>query len=258
MTEKKIITYNVNGIRAALKKGFAQWLQEEDPDVVCIQETKAHKEQVETGIFDHLGYHHYWFSAEKKGYSGVAILCKEEPKHVEYGCDNPLYDREGRVIRADFDGYSVMSIYHPSGSSGDDRQAFKMGWLDYFFEYANQLREQHSKLVLCGDYNICHKPIDIHDPVSNKDSSGFLPEEREWFDSFVDAGYYDSFRMLHEGEPDRYSWWSFRANSRARNKGWRIDYIMLTEAIKDHLVDSEILPDVKHSDHCPVRSIIKT
>jgi len=256
MANKKIITYNVNGIRAALKKGFAQWLTDEAPDVVCLQETKANKEQVETAVFDHLGYHHHWFSAEKKGYSGVAILSKEAPKHVEYGCGNPLYDREGRVIRADFEGYSVLSIYHPSGSSSEERQEFKMGWLEFFMNYANELRKEHPNLILCGDYNICHKPIDIHDPVSNKDSSGFLPEEREWFDQFVDAGYSDSFRMLHDGEPDRYSWWSFRANSRARNKGWRIDYIMLTEGVKNALIESDILPDVKHSDHCPVRSTL--
>lgn len=252
---KKICTYNVNGIRAALKKGFAQWLQEENPDVVCIQETKAYKEQVETALFEHLGYHHFWYSAEKAGYSGVAILCKEEPKHVEYGTGNELYDREGRVIRADFDGYSVLSIYHPSGSSGDLRQEFKMGWLDFFLNYVNQLREEIPNLILCGDYNICHKPIDIHDPVSNKDSSGFLPEEREWFDQFVEQGYVDSYREFHP-EPHQYTWWSYRANARANNKGWRIDYIMLTESLRYALTASEILPDAKHSDHCPMYSTL--
>ncbi|MDX5321178.1 MAG: exodeoxyribonuclease III [Bacteroidota bacterium] len=248
---KKIITYNVNGIRAALNKGFAQWLKEENPDVVCIQEIKAFKAQVETGVFEHLGYHHFWYSAEKPGYSGVAILSKEEPKHVEYGTGNELYDREGRVIRADYEGYSVMSIYHPSGSSGDARQEFKMGWLDFFLSYVNDLRKSIPNLVLCGDYNICHKAIDIHDPVSNKDSSGFLPEERAWFDQFVDQGYIDSFRTLHP-EPHQYTWWSYRANARANNKGWRIDYIMLTESLKDKLLGSKILPDAKHSDHCPM------
>lgn len=256
MAEKKIITYNVNGIRAALNKGFAQWLQEENPDVVCIQEIKAFKEQVDTAIFDHLGYKHYWYSAQKPGYSGVAILSKEEPKHVEYGCGDERFDREGRVIRADFDDYSVLSIYHPSGSSGDERQAFKMVWLDFFLKYANELRAQIPGLVLCGDYNICHKPIDIHDPVSNKNSSGFLPEEREWFDQFVENGYHDSFRMLHP-EPHNYTWWSYRANARNNNKGWRIDYVMLTDLIKDRLEEAQILPDVKHSDHCPMSVILK-
>ncbi len=252
---KKICTYNVNGIRAAMKKGFVQWLQDESPDIICIQETKAYKEQVETAVLEHVGYKHYWYSAEKAGYSGVAIFSKEEPKHVEYGTGNPLYDREGRVIRADYDGYSVMSIYHPSGSSGDDRQAFKMGWLDFFLDYVNSLRKEIPNLILCGDYNICHKAIDIHDPKGNKDSSGFLPEEREWFDNFVGNGYVDSFRSLHL-EPDNYTWWSYRANARNNNKGWRIDYIMLTEGLADRLNASLILPDAKHSDHCPMYSIL--
>ena len=253
---KKIITYNVNGIRAALNKGFALWLQEENPDVICLQETKAYKEQVDTAIFDHLGYKHYWFSAEKAGYSGVALFSKEEPLHVEYGCGNELYDREGRVIRADYSGYSVLSIYHPSGSSGEDRQAFKMKWLDFFLDYVNTLRREIPNLILCGDYNICHKPIDIHDPVSNKNSSGFLPEERAWFDKFVEEGYVDSFRSLHP-EPDQYTWWSFRANARARNKGWRIDYIMLTDVIRNWLKESRIMPEAKHSDHCPMYTLLE-
>jgi len=252
---KKICTYNVNGIRAALKKGFAQWLQAESPDIICIQETKAYKEQVETAVLEHVGYHHYWFSAEKAGYSGVAIFSKEEPKHVEYGTGNSLYDREGRVIRADYEGYSVMSIYHPSGSSSELRQEFKMGWLDFFMDYVNELRKEIPNLILCGDYNICHKAIDIHDPKGNKDSSGFLPEEREWFDQFVGKGYIDSFRSLHP-EPDQYTWWSYRANARNNNKGWRIDYIMLTENLAAKLKTSSILPEAKHSDHCPMYSEI--
>lgn len=253
---KKICTYNVNGIRAALNKGFAQWLQEENPDILCIQEIKAFKEQVDTAIFDHLGYHHYWYSAEKPGYSGVAIFSKEKPKHVEYGTGNSLYDREGRVIRADYDGYSVVNMYHPSGSSGELRQDFKMHWLEFFTDYVNKLRQELPNLVLCGDYNICHKSIDIHDPVGNKNSSGFLPEEREWFDRFVGNGYIDSFRKINQ-EPQQYTWWSYRANARANNKGWRIDYIMLTEGLRDKVKFSRILPDAKHSDHCPMYSEIE-
>lgn len=252
---KKISTYNVNGIRAALNKGFSQWLQEENPDILCLQEIKAFKEQVDTAIFNHLGYHHYWYSAEKPGYSGVAILSKEEPKHIEYGTGNPLYDREGRVIRADYDGYSVLSIYHPSGSSGEERQAFKMEWLDFFINYVTELKTKFPNLVLCGDYNICHKPIDIHDPVGNKNSSGFLPEERAWFDRFVELGYVDSFRRINQ-EPHQYTWWSYRANARANNKGWRIDYIMLTPELEAKVKNSKILPDAKHSDHCPMFSEI--
>ncbi len=250
----KIITYNVNGIRAALNKGFSQWLEAENPAIVCLQETKAYQQQVDTAIFEHLGYKHYWYSAEKAGYSGVAILSKEEPLHVEYGCGNPLYDREGRVIRADYEGYSVLSIYHPSGSSGDERQVFKMHWLDFFLDYVNRLREQIPNLILCGDYNICHKPIDIHDPVGNKDSSGFLPEEREWFDRFVAAGYVDTFRLMHP-EPHQYTWWSYRANARNNNKGWRIDYIMTTENLQAGVLDTKILPEAKHSDHCPMYTV---
>ena len=251
MEKLKIVTYNVNGIRAALNKGFSQWLEQQSPDIVCLQETKARPEQVDTAIFDHLGYKHYWHSAEKAGYSGVAILTRREPRNIEFGTGNPLYDREGRVLRVDYDDFSVLSIYHPSGSSGDERQAFKMKWLDFFLGYANELRKKIPNLVMCGDYNICHRHIDIHDPVSNKNSSGFLPEEREWFDKFVDHGYIDSFRAVNQ-DPHHYTWWSYRANARANNKGWRIDYIMLTEGMKDRLRHSQILPDAMHSDHCPM------
>lgn len=250
----KVITYNVNGIRAALNKGFATWLKEENPDIICLQETKAYKEQVDTAIFNYLGYEHYWFSAEKAGYSGVAIFSKIKPKHVELGTGNPLYDKEGRVIRLDFETYSVLSIYHPSGASSEDRQDFKMGWLDFFLDYINKLRETIPNLILCGDYNICHKEIDIHDPKGNKDSSGFLPEERAWFDKLVENGYVDSFRSLNPN-PHQYTWWSYRANARNNNKGWRIDYIMVTKSLESKIRDSKILPEAKHSDHCPMYTL---
>lgn len=246
----KIISYNVNGIRAAIKKGFTEWLQEENPDVLCIQELKALPEQVED-FYSTIGYKMFWENAEKKGYSGVAILSKQEPKHVEYGCGNPLYDNEGRVIRADFDDYSVMSVYMPSGTSGDIRQDFKYEWLDFFFDYVAELRKSIPNLIISGDYNIAHTAIDIHNPVSNKKSSGFLPEEREWLTKYVEAGFIDTFRAFSE-EPHHYSWWSYRANSRANNKGWRIDYHMAAEELKSRLTNAYILPDVKHSDHCPI------
>ncbi len=246
----KIISYNVNGIRAAVKKGFVEWLQDENPDVLCIQELKALPEQVDD-FYSDLGYKMYWESAEKKGYSGVAILCKEEPKHIEYGCGNPLYDSEGRVIRADFEDYSVMSVYMPSGTSGDIRQNFKYDWLDFFFDYVAELRKSIPNLIISGDYNIAHTKIDIHNPISNKNSSGFLPEEREWFSKFIEAGFIDTFRAKNE-EPHHYSWWSYRANARANNKGWRIDYHMATSELKDRLTNAYILPNVKHSDHCPI------
>ncbi|WP_339813567.1 exodeoxyribonuclease III [uncultured Imperialibacter sp.] len=251
-----IISYNVNGIRSAVSKGITQWLMEKDPQIVCFQELKAHKEQIPVSLFEDLGYHCYWFPAVKKGYSGVAILSKTKPKHVEYGSGIDQSDYEGRVIRADFQHYSVMSVYVPSGSSGDERQDYKMQWLGEFTDYIKKVRADHPKLIISGDYNICHKPIDIHDPVSNKNSSGFLPEEREWLSEFIDTGFVDSFRQFNTA-PHQYSWWTFRANARANNKGWRIDYHLATQEMAADLIHAEILPQVVHSDHCPVGLSIK-
>lgn len=248
---KKVISYNVNGIRAAISKGFLEWIKAASPDVLCLQEIKATPDQIPLLEFEELGYHHYWHPAQKKGYSGVAILSKDKPDKVTFGCGIKVYDDEGRVIRADFGDVSVLSLYHPSGSSGDERQAFKMKWLDDFTLFANDLRRKRPKLILSGDYNICHKAIDIHNPVSNANSSGFLPEEREWFDRFVALGYVDTFREFND-EPHQYSWWSYRANARAKNLGWRIDYNMVTENLRSKLKRAVILPEAKHSDHCPV------
>lgn len=247
---KKILTYNVNGIRAALTKNLLGFLQRENPDIVCLQEIKAMPEQFDTTVFDPLGYELYWYPAVKKGYSGVAILTKEKPKHVEIGCNHNLYDYEGRILRADFDNFSVMSAYFPSGSSGDLRQDVKMAFLEYFFTYIGELKQRIPNLIICGDYNICHEAIDIHDPKGNKDSSGFLPEERAWMSAFFKSGFTDSFRTLHPGEPHRYTWWSFRANARANNKGWRIDYISVANHLADKLKKAEILPADNQSDHC--------
>lgn len=247
----KIITYNVNGLRSALTKGFADWLAAELPDVLCLQETKAQPEQIPTLAFEALGYRSYFFSAEKKGYSGVAILTRIAPDRVESGMEMTLYDREGRFLRADYGDLSVVSVYHPSGTSGEERQAFKMKWLEDFRHYVMELHKKRPKLLLCGDYNICHRPIDIHDPVRNATNSGFLPEEREWMSLFLESGFTDTFRYQHPEEPHQYTWWSFRANARANNKGWRIDYCMATPELLPQLKNSYILPDVKHSDHCP-------
>ena len=235
----KVLTYNVNGIRAAMRKGLVEFLARENADVVCLQELKANADQFDQSELEELGYNCYWYSAQKKGYSGVAILCKEKPKHVELGCGHEIFDYEGRVVRADFDGYSVISAYFPSGSSGDIRQDVKFEFLDYFFDHVTELRKTHPNLVICGDYNICHREIDIHDPVSNKKSSGFLPDERDWMSKFFDSGFVDTFRTLNP-EPDNYTWWSFRANSRARNKGWRIDYIAISEPLGSSLNKSAI------------------
>ena len=247
----KLITYNVNGIRAALRKEFDIWLKGTNADVVCLQEIKANTEQFDESIFTDLGYHCFWNSAEKKGYSGVAILTKTKPKHVEYGCDISEIDFEGRILRADFEEFSVMSAYFPSGSSGDIRQEFKMKFLAQFQNYINSLKKDFPKLIVSGDYNICHKAIDIHNPQRNKNTSGFLPKEREWMSEFIASGFTDSFRHLNP-EPQNYSWWSYRANARAKNLGWRIDYNMISKNILSNLRRSAILSQAVHSDHCPV------
>ena len=246
----KIISYNVNGIRAALKKGFLDWLQAANPDVICIQETKAHKEQLDLTLFEDAGYpYHYWFSAQKKGYSSVAVLCKQKPNHIEYGTGIETMDFEGRNLRVDFDKVSIMSLYLPSGTNLD-RLNFKLNYMDEFQEYINNLKQEIPNLVICGDYNICHEEIDIHNPKM-KGVSGFLPEERTWIGDFIKSGFIDSFRYLNP-EKQEYSWWSYRANARANNKGWRLDYAMVSEPLKTKISRAYILPEAKHSDHCPI------
>ena len=246
----KLLSYNVNGIRAALSKGFASWLKATEADVICIQEIKALESQIDTTVFDELGYHHYWFSAQKKGYSGVAILCKKKPNNIVYGSGIEHMDFEGRILRVDFDAVSIMSLYLPSGTN-TARLDYKFQFMDEFQAYINQLKVSHPNLIICGDYNICHQPIDIHDPIRNKNTSGFLPEERAWLDQFMKSGFIDSFRLLNP-EPHQYSWWSYRANARANNKGWRIDYALVSTPLEAQIERSFILPEAKHSDHCPV------
>jgi len=251
----KIISYNLNGIRSAISKGFAGWLQSENPDIVCIQETKAQPEQIDEALFRGLGYKTYSFSAQKKGYSGVAILTKTKPDRVVKGIGIKKFDNEGRFIRADYGDISVISTYFPSGSN-EARQEIKMEWIVTFRKYIAELKKERPNLVLSGDYNICRLWIDIHNPEKQQKTSGFLPEEREWFQNFVDDGFVDSFREYNT-EPHNYSWWSYRAASRKRNKGWRIDYNMVSESLKDRLKSASILKDVVHSDHCPVCVVIK-
>jgi len=245
-----ILTYNINGIRAALKKELDIWIDSSQADIVCLQEIKAKPEQFDESSFNKLGYNCFINSAEKPGYSGVAILSKITPNHVEVGCGIEEIDFEGRIIRADFEAYSVMSVYFPSGSN-PLRQAFKIEFLDLFFDYIMELKKTIPNLIISGDYNICHEAIDIHNPQSNKNNSGFLPEEREWLSKFISSGFCDSFRYLNN-EPHNYSWWSYRANARARNLGWRIDYNMISESLLLKLKRSAILSQAKHSDHCPV------
>lgn len=247
----KIITYNVNGLRSALSKGFLDWMKAADPDMVCLQEIKSQADQLDLDLFRNAGYEPYLFPAQKKGYSGVAILTKHVPDAVHYGLGIETYDYEGRSIRHDYGDWTLLSTYFPSGSSGEERQAVKMRFLNDFFEYAERLQRERPNLIICGDYNICHKPIDIHNPVSNANSSGFLPEEREWMEQFINSGFTDAFRHLNK-DPHHYTWWSFRAGARGKNLGWRIDYSMVSNAISDRIKRAIILSEAKHSDHCPV------
>lgn len=249
----RIISYNVNGIRAAINKGFVDWLKTDPADVICVQETKALKENVNHQLITAAGYQDYWFSAQKKGYSGVAIFTRIQPNHIEYGTGHKISDDEGRVIQIDIGDIRILNAYFPSGTSGEERQSFKYVWLDEFLAYIKEIQKKHPRLVICGDYNIAHREIDIHDPRGNKNSSGFLPEERAWMDTFLNSGHHDTFRIIKPAEAHRYSWWSQRFPTvRQNNKGWRIDYISVTDALKSRVLDAEIYPDVKHSDHCPV------
>lgn len=260
----KIISYNVNGIRAAINKGFLDWLKAANPDVVCLQEIKALKEQLDLDMFNDIGYtHQYWFSAQKKGYSGVAILSKIKPDHVEYGTGIESMDAEGRNLRADFPSHmvggksvSVMSLYLPSGTN-DARLGHKLEYMDLFQAYIDVLKQDIPNLIICGDYNICHEEIDIHNPKGLKNVSGFLPVEREWIGDFIDSGFIDSFRYLNP-EKQQYSWWSYRANARANNKGWRLDYAMVAKPLQENIKRAVILSDAVHSDHCPILVEIKS
>lgn len=247
----RIISYNVNGIRAAINKGFLDWLQQANPDVICLQEIKATQDQIPTEEITKAGYpYQYYFSAEKKGYSGVAILSKTEPKNVVFGTGIQHMDFEGRNLRADFEDVSIMSLYLPSGTN-IDRLDFKFQYMDEFQNYINHLKNDIPNLIICGDYNICHEAIDIHDPIRNATVSGFLPSERKWLDGFMKSGFVDSFRHFNK-EPHNYSWWSYRAGARGNNKGWRIDYNLISENIKHRMTRALILPEAKHSDHCPI------
>jgi len=247
----KIISYNVNGIRAAITKGFIEWLQHANPDVICLQEIKASEDQVPVSDFEKAGYsYQYYYPATKKGYSGVAVLSKIKPNNIVFGTGIAHMDFEGRNLRVDFDTFSVMSLYLPSGTN-IDRLDHKFMFMDDFQNYITTLKKEIPNLVICGDYNICHQAIDIHDPIRNAKVSGFLPEERAWLDKFMKNGFIDSFRFFNK-QPDQYSWWSYRAGSRGNNKGWRIDYCLVSENLKDKLKRAVILQEAKHSDHCPV------
>jgi exodeoxyribonuclease-3 len=248
----KVISYNVNGIRAAIKKGFLEWLKTHPADVICIQENKAQQSDVESAMFNDLGYHDHWFCAQKKGYSGVTVFTKIKPDHVQCGTGHKVSDDEGRVLQMVFGNIRLINAYFPSGTTGDERQGYKYQWLKEFYDYLQEQRNKYPHMILCGDYNIAHKEIDIHNPSGNKKTSGFLPEERAWMDNFYSNGWVDTFREFHK-ESHRYSWWSQRFPSvRLQNKGWRIDYISVTEPLRPYLKNADIYDDIKHSDHCPI------
>lgn len=251
----KIISYNVNGIRAALKKNLIDWIKQSNPDIVCFQEIKANEDQFDTQIFKEIGYYNYWFPAQKKGYSGVGIITKIKPENVQIGTGIEFMDSEGRNLRLDFKNFSVMSLYLPSGTN-INRLEFKFKYMYEFENYINSLKSEIPNLIIGGDYNICHKAIDIHDPIRNAKVSGFLPEERAWLDKFIESGFIDSFRLYNKF-PHKYSWWSYRANSRNNNKGWRIDYFLVSNTLKQNIKESYILDDIVHSDHCPIGLNIK-
>lgn len=250
-----ITSYNVNGIRSAVSKGLWQWLREDQSDIVCLQETKARTEDVNMLDLEALGYCHHWHSADQKGYSGVLTLSKRAPDNVIVGCGMPIIDCEGRILRTDFGDWTLLNCYFPSGTMGEIRQGFKMQFLDDFSRWINELRRERPQLIVVGDYNIAHREIDIHNPRGNRYTTGFLPEERAWFDQWLAGGFTDAFRFKN---PDlvEYSWWSYRAGVRASNKGWRIDYQCVTDNLRDRIVRAHHLTNVVHSDHCPMQLII--
>jgi len=247
----KLISWNVNGIRAAQKKGFLEWFNNENANVVCIQETKAHVEQLDDELVHIPGYHSEWFSAERKGYSSVATYSNLPIEATIKGFDEPKWDVEGRVLRTDFKEFTLFNIYFPNGQKDETRLQYKLDFYDYCLEHFETLRKEGRKLVVCGDYNTAHKEIDLARPKANEETSGFLPIERAWMDKFVEHGYIDTFRMFHP-EPEEYSWWSYRAGARERNVGWRIDYFFVSEELKENVKDAFILQDVYGSDHCPL------
>lgn len=252
MTKLKLLSWNVNGIRAVQKKGFIEWLLKENPDMLCVQETKAHPEQLSEELLNINGYKSFFSSSiVKKGYSGVAVYSKQEPIKVEHGFGIPKFDDEGRIIVAEYKNFMLINIYYPNGKASAERLQYKMDFYDAFLDYSNKLVKKGKKLVICGDVNTAHKEIDLARPKENEKTSGFLPIEREWMDKFFSNGYHDTFRMF-SSEPEQYSWWDMVTRARERNVGWRIDYFFVSYNFKQNVKNAFILEDVMGSDHCPV------
>lgn len=252
----RLLSWNVNGIRAVEKKGFLDWLNQESPDILCLQETKAHPDQLGEALLKPNGYRTYWSAAEKKGYSGVAVFSKREPLSVREGLGSPEFDSEGRTLMVDYGEFILFNIYYPNGGSGNKRVPFKMAFYDTFFTTVEALRKKGKKLVICGDVNTAHKEIDLSRPKENEKNTGFLPEERAWVSKFIDAGYIDTFRHFHP-EPQHYTWWDYKTKARERNIGWRIDYFFISDNALPHLKEATILKDVQGSDHCPVGIVLE-
>jgi len=248
----KIISYNVNGIRAAIKKDLLNWVKTEDPDIFCVQESKSQEDQVDSALFEDLGYQASWFSAEKKGYSGVITFSKKKPKKVVAGIGQEKYDLEGRVLRTDFGPISVLNCYFPSGSSGEERHAYKVDFLNDFYPWVKELKKTRKKLIILGDYNIVRLDIDIHNPKRKDKPSGFRPEEREWLKEWFDKDFKDAFRVMHPEKENDFSWWSYRSGARKNNKGWRIDYISVSNNLAKKVVAARHGKEAVHSDHAPV------
>lgn len=260
MKELKLLSWNVNGIRAVERKGFNDWLQRESPDILCLQETKAKPEQLSKDLIQPTDYTTYWnYPEEAKGYSGVATFTKEKPLDVKYGLGIKEFDTEGRAIIAKYSRFILFNVYFPKGDTHHERVhrlKYKMDFYEAFLSFIDSLKSKGEKLIICGDFNTAHKEIDIARPKENEKNSGFLPEERAWMDKLVAHGYIDTFRQFHK-EPNQYTWWDMKTRARERNIGWRLDYFFVTENLLKSVVQAFVMPDVTGSDHCPVGIVFK-
>jgi len=247
----KLISWNVNGVRAVVKKGFLDWLEQAQPDILCLQETKAHVDQLTSEILTDHGYHTYWHSGERRGYSGVATFCKEEPLYVQEGLGIERYDAEGRVLVTEHENFLLYNIYFPNGQKDDERLQYKLDFYDDLLPIISEQVESGNNVVVTGDWNTAHHPIDLARPKQNVNTSGFMQIEREKLDMYVENGWIDTFRLFHQ-EGERYSWWTYRFGARERNVGWRIDYFFVNEGFLDNVEDADIHDEIMGSDHCPV------